>query len=514
MFTWLKNKMNDGLDWTGHQFKQYLNFTWFAEITAARAPWQIGIIPPIKTILALLAFSGAIAGGLWLWGGLWTGVYASLSSFVPVIGKTLAATLGFTFLNFWFKRDIDAAMNSTRDIRDDVLYGPTNPVNVYKLVNHLRHEVNAHFRKKLGDKARDIPVPVLLTTTDDGNFKIITSEGRNPGKAGIIFSSGAFDMRRMDQRHLAALIEKELIKIYLRRGVYRTIVAMLTDLSSTLENLKTSEHMILRVLGALVTPFQFFLLWEKSINRTFEYEASKEVVECGRGYDLIGAMDRKVCNTQVVFPMKTTFRRNQELHKREPYQGHGPIKWLADWVDQHEYPGADKTGSRFFAFFDAVVNYALYLINELWNKLPRSTNEKIFVGHNVKTKIGDREVTMENASEAEKEIIRTRQIEINRDLHKEVVKSIRHERDEQIAIAKRRKMFDLIPSIKERFTENEVISPDGTGISAPIINAIPEQTRERRVGAPILHTATRKQPRGAPVAAPDRAHRMKLRHHR
>ncbi|MBS0288922.1 MAG: hypothetical protein JSS07_02645 [Proteobacteria bacterium] len=445
-----------------------LNFAWLAEITTGRRPGFASIIPPLKTIFALLALAMVMAGGMWLWTGFWTGIYANLATFIPMIGKGLAATLGLTVLNFWFSRDINAAMMSTRDIRDDVLYGPTNPVDVTKMVNQLCHEVNAHFKAQFGDAHRDLPVPVLLTYTDDANFKIVTLEGRNPGKAALIFSSGAFDMRRMNQRQLAALIQKELVKIYLRRGIGRTFVGMLSDLATSLENLNAPGNAwYFRALGWLTGPFQLVLLWERSISRTYEYEASAEVVKMWRGPDLIDAMDRKVCPSQLVFPMKSTLKRNQSLHKRDPYPAiGGPIKSFTDWVDQHEYARADKTGWRIVSYFDCGINYTIYFINEVLNRVPRSTNEKQFVLSLTEVILSDgRKIAMDSdeATEALKPLFYQQHREKSRTLYTAAEKSIALEKEVTIAKAKRRKLEDLIPSIEQRLQPYDVIGPDGSG---------------------------------------------------
>ncbi|MBN9286452.1 MAG: hypothetical protein BGO43_06790 [Gammaproteobacteria bacterium 39-13] len=437
-----------------------LNFAWLAKQSTGRRPWLFGIIPPIGTLITLLAVSAAIAGGMWLWTGLWAGALASATSFFPLLEGALVGVLGFTLVNFWFNREITTFMLSTREARDDFVFGQkSNPTNLRKLVNHLRQEVNAHFRKKLGKDHRDIPMPRLLTFTDDA-VKIVTVEGRNPGKAAIAFSSGTFlyEKSNMDQRQLAALIEMELVKIYLRRGFSRTIVGMGSDLASTLQNLNASGSWFYRVLGFLAGPLQFVLLLERAIHRSYEYEAAGHVVECGRGVDLIGGIDKKVCSTLETLPTNEELKQNQTKHQRKPYNGY--FKWLikpiADWIDKNEYAGDDKTGSRFVSFFDILVREGGYYINELWKKEPRATNLKAYLRPIIAANIDGKNVSMDNATTVQVKKIREHDIQVNK------------------------KLYDRIPA-KDHY---DVIGPKGTGYVKPILHSAnrratnPAQTNE------------------------------------
>ncbi len=477
-----------------------LDFAKLAEYSTGRAPKLAGILPPLKTVFLLLSLSVIMATGLWAWAGFWTGVYASLSGFLPFIGQGLAATLGITLVNFWFGRDINAAILATRDARDIMKYAEStsqNEIELNKLVNHIRHEVNAYFRQKLGANHRDIPVPLLLTYTDDANFKIVTIEGRNQGTAALIFSSSVFDTSRMDQRHLAALIEKELIKIYLRRGVSRTIIGMMSDLSTTLQSFNASPLFVYKMLGLLASPLNFFTLIERSINRSYEYEASSHVVACGRGVDLVGAMDRKVNRNQRNFPMKATLNDNLDFNKRDPYQGRGPVKWIADWIDRYEYANADKSGLRIVALGDILVNYTLFFVNELWNKLPRSTNEKSHVLKNIKANINGVEISMDSkdATEETWSLFDQQNREKNRPLYDQVVNSIAAERAAQLERARVKAKEEWIPYINNRFQAYAPISPEGNGINILAAGAetvaqapihIPAQNQDQ-AAQPILH---------------------------
>lgn len=408
-----------------------LNFAWLAQMSTSGTPTFKGLLPSLKTLITLLAVSAAIAGGMWLWTGLWAGALASTTTLIPFLEQAFLGVVGAVFINFWFNREINTAVLSTREVRDNFVFDKDkNPIDLRQMVKHLTEEVNAHFRPLYGKKS-DIVIPRLCTFTEPtSSFKIITAEGRNPGKAAIFFSSGVFksDMTGMNQRHLAALIQAELVKIYLRRGIARTFIGMGTDLATTLSNLN-SGNWFARVLGFLLAPLQFFLLLERSVQRSHEYEAAAIVAKCGRGVDLIEAIDKKVCPTLDDMPTTQELRVNQAKYKRAPYNG--PLKWLikplADWVDNNEYAGDDKTGSRIVSFFDIWVREATYIFREWFlSSQPRATNLKIFLRPLIKGKDGSREISLDTANSNQIPIIRQNDIRINQALYKNVRKNHRY----------------------------------------------------------------------------------------
>ncbi len=187
------------------------SFAKLAEISTGSAPRLKGLLPPLKTLLALLTVSIVLAGAPWLWFSFWSSAFTAAVPYLPFLEKALGAVLGMTVLNFWFSREVNTFALSTREVREDFIYSQkANPTKLTKLVNHLRQEVNAHFRQIYGAEHVDMPMPRLLTY-NKAEIEI-SSEGRNPGKAGIFFSSGCFDYKKnnLDQRQIAALIEKEL----------------------------------------------------------------------------------------------------------------------------------------------------------------------------------------------------------------------------------------------------------------------------------------------------------------
>lgn len=351
-----------------------LNFSWLAQKSTGRRPWLRGLLPQIQTLVALLGISVAITAGLWLW----MGAIATASAMLPVLVNTALAVVGMTLLNFWFSREINTFMLSTREVRDNFKFDKENPTDLRKMVDHVRCELNTHFRKIYGKSHVDIPMPRLLTFTDH-HFKIVTVPGRNPGKAAICISTGALNSHEtnLNQRQLAALLQMEMVKIYLRRGVSGTIVAMGMDLLATLENMREG-NLFYKIIGFLAGPLQFFLLVQRAVSRSYEYEAALTVTQCGRGIDLIDAIDYKVAPSLFVKPTFKVLNTDQIAHQRVPYNGF--MKWLigpiANWIDRHEYATDDKTGYRIMSLPDILVRELGYYINELFDPKPRSTNLK------------------------------------------------------------------------------------------------------------------------------------------
>lgn len=419
------------------------SFAKLAQISTGKNSWLGGLIPPLGTIVSLLLISAVIASGAWAWAGFWGGALAQAGTFFPFLQNAVIGVFGTTLLNFWFNREINTFILNTRQVRKPFVYAQKkNPTHLWHLVNHLRQELNVHFRQKYGNRHTDLPMPRLCTYTGD-EFKIAVSEGRNPGKAGFFFTSGAFLYAKsnMSQRELAALIQKELVKIYLRRGVARTIVGMGVDLANTLSNLN-SGNWFFKALSFITIPLQFILLIARALNRSYEYEAARIVAECGRGVDLVRGYDSKVCSTLETLPTAAELKEDFNRNKRAPYNG--PLKTvlrpITDFVDNNEYVGEDNTGDRLNSLADITVREGGYYVNELWSNDPRSTNIKNYLRPLVKARIDGQEVNLDTVTTAQMERFQKQQMRINR------------------------RLYNQIPR-QERY---KVIGPDGSGYIRPI----------------------------------------------
>lgn len=355
-----------------------------AKYSTSKRPLFYGLLPQLSTLMTLLVFSAAIAYGA----ALWTGAIATMAAFLPIYAKSILAVTGMMALNFWFSREIATSMLSTREVRAGFDHDAENPIDVIQMVEHLTQEVNAYFRKVDPKNHVDMPPPRVLSYTGP-KPEISVTEGRNPGRAAIFFSTAMLKWgnTHLNQKQLAALVEVELVKIYLRRGVSNIFVAMGTDLMSTLNKAQLAKNAeaeeenpvtrwVVNALGYL-NYLKFFFLYQLQQKRANTYEASEIVAKkLGRGADLIEAINLKVSPTIFRRPTYPQLNEDQARRKRAPYNGPfaSVLRYFTDWVDENEYAGDDKTGWRILSFFDICVREAIFYINECFKDEPRATN--------------------------------------------------------------------------------------------------------------------------------------------
>lgn len=354
-----------------------LDFGWIAKQSTSRAPILKGLLPTFSTLITLLMISGALATGMWIWAG----ATATLMSFVPVFAKSFAAIAGTALLNFWFNRDITTAVLNSREVRKGFKFDEHNPTDLQKLVNHVRLELNAHFRTIYGDSHVDLPMPRLCIYTSD-KAKVHANLGRTQDNIALFFSSTLFDSHntRWTQRDLAALVAFELTKAYKQRGWSATISSIATSFLFTLESLQQSEHWYYRALGMLAGPLQFFFLVQKAIDRSYAYEAATTMVDIGRGMDYYWAIDTKVCPSLRKQYAPAYMSLDQARKKREPYNGWfaSVLRPFTDRIDSAEWIEdiTDKQGSRIVSAIDIMVRETIFSLQELKNSDPRTTRLK------------------------------------------------------------------------------------------------------------------------------------------
>ncbi len=97
---------------------------------------------------------------------------------------------------------------------------------------------------------------------------------------------------------------------------------MSASLINTLQNFSNSEFFLFKAIAFLAGPLQFILLLERSINRSYEYEAAAHVAKMGRGLDLMNGIDKKVCPTLETIQTNADLKVTQNSHKRAPYNGY------------------------------------------------------------------------------------------------------------------------------------------------------------------------------------------------
>lgn len=370
---------------------QWSNLSKFSKWVELATPKNLkwGVFPPFSSLLTFILVSGLITGA----GMAWAAFTATAASWTAIMGVTFPALVGTAFLNFWFNRDILTFTLASRKVVKNFVYDKEeDPKKLQDMVEHLTAEVNMHFARELGGAHRDIHVPRICTFTE-GHFQIITAEGRNPGKSAIFISDGALKSHetRMTQRQLAALIQKELVKIYLRRGVARSAVGIGTDFLKTIDALQFG-NIFFKSFYLLLSPFKLATLFNAMIQRSYEYEACEVVAKIGRGLDLHQALDRKVSSSLDEIPTRRELNEQQVAGRREPFEATNWIgkfiKPLADWVDANEAPDEDRSGYRFISFFDICVREIGFFVDECFKSSPRITNVKPDLERIIKDKEG------------------------------------------------------------------------------------------------------------------------------
>ena len=357
------------------QIPNFTNFAWLAQKSTARKTWY-GLIPSFGAIFMLLTMSALIASGMWFWAALGAQTSASLISFFPILGKVALGVLFTTLVNFWFSHEIKTFMLNAKEVTDNSGFmNDKNPTDLRKMVDQLRQELNVYYSQKYG-KEYNFPMPRICTTSDL-NYQVITVEGRTPEKSALFISAGALNYKntRMDQRHLDALIQMELAKIYARRSLARTITIMGTELITTIQHI-IGEGWITRGL-TMITELQFFDLFARSMSRSYEYEAAEIVVNCGHGPFLFDALDKTTCSTLDEKPTPVEAQQQRQRRAMPPYVGRmSPIiNPVIDWLKTNRY-ATDNHDYMIFDMADIAVREGGFHYNELWNIKPRITRLK------------------------------------------------------------------------------------------------------------------------------------------
>jgi len=357
-----------------HKFYK-ATFANLAKFCTDRQPWFFGLLPTLATVATLFMVAGAITLGLMAWATSTTW----LLSFVPTYLTTAASLCGITFLKVWFSRELTHVSLSARDITEDFVYNESNPTYPFLMVEQLRHELrnSSETLKNRYPTFEEMPRPRLSTCTTDLSAKTKAEEGRNPGRSGLYFSAGFFlPETGFQQRHQAALIQMDLHRLYFYRGVTGAVVRTIANLAATLKKYNKSPSIFKQFIGLLEWPVRFLSVFAFAVNRSYIYSAFAEVVANNRGVDLMEAIDRKVCPSQINSPSDEQLKKAKKDNAREPYQDSGLIKIIVDWIDENELATDDKSGYRIFSLGDIVVREGGLSLGELFSEAPRATRLK------------------------------------------------------------------------------------------------------------------------------------------
>ncbi len=352
-------------------------FGWLAEKATSRSPLLMGLLPTFGTLFTLFSLSLIFSGAMTFWSGL----TLTLTSVVPFIPAVALGIIGAALMNFWFHRDVTTAVLNSREIRKGFKFTEQHSTDVYKLVNHVRREINAFYAQKYGYSK--IPMPRLCVFTSD-KAEIQVTLGRSPDKAALFFSSAFFNAHntRWNRDHIAALVAHKLSQIHKYRGWSGTIVNIATSLLQTLDYMQTSPDWYFRLLGMLAGPLRFFFYLQRSIERSYSYEATEGVVGIKRGMDFYDAIDIKVAPSLHKQPSYSYLLFDQERKKRAPYTGlFSSWAWFVKLVEKLDSwvlieDKQDKKGYRVISWLDAIVRETIYFLQELSSSEPRTTRLK------------------------------------------------------------------------------------------------------------------------------------------
>lgn len=359
------------------QWAHLFSFSRWSEWFTPRTSLTLGLIPSLSTlaIFVLQAFVFTSAAILW---ASFTGAALTWTAGVSVV---LPSIVGLALFNHWFSRDIMTATLASKNVSSMSVYDVHDqPIYLRNMVEHITAEVNMYFKEVYGDAHVDMHVPRIRTFSKD-HFALLVAEGRNPGKSGIFIADGNLKSHetRMVQRHLAALIQKELVKIYMRRGFQRTVVGILADFANTYSALEHG-NVFSKTLFYTLFPLKVAVLFNNMVQRSYEFEAALIVNKMGNGYNLYQALGRLVTSSQDVSP---THRESQQENLENALEPFEATSWLgrlykpfADWVDKNQVAREDNSGYRIINFFDIVMREMLYLVNETLSPKPRSTRIK------------------------------------------------------------------------------------------------------------------------------------------
>jgi Zn-dependent protease with chaperone function len=345
-----------------------------AKLSTSRAPVLKGLLPTSGTLLTLLMVSLAMTAGIWLW----TGAIASLTALIPAYLTAIASISGAALLNFFFSLEINTAMLSSRPNRKGNKYS-AELVNLKKLVEEVRTQLNTHFEEVYGAAHVDLPMPRLCVYTSE-KARLQAVLGATPEDTGLFFSSTFFDSHntRWNDDHIKALVAHQLVQAYHRRGWGSTIVSIGASFLFTLQSLQESDQWYFRALGLLAGPFQFFFFVQKAIERSYSYEAVTHVKNMYRGKDYFDAIDIKVCPSLVEQNSYSYLRFDHDLKKRTPYSGlfSSWLRPITDWIDEMELTEDNKSSHRIISGIRSIVREAIYSINEMNSSDPRTTRVK------------------------------------------------------------------------------------------------------------------------------------------
>jgi hypothetical protein len=249
----------------------------FSYTTARTTGW----VDMFKTIGALLVLAAAITGLAWASGF----VAMSLASALTLYVATMLVISAIATFNYIFAAQFTRASLSAFPVGDQKYGKEGKEVGIQAIVQTLISVAN-----KKNPKNPKLQLPTNLWVgmfNDDHVIKMTSVYGINKKAAAIFIPSGILmaHHRKLSEKELAALLMVEVIKIrnsHARRGFFHAIGNIGLTFASLIEDLDHSSWFLGRLIATIGSPFQLVLLFQKSRNRTYHYEAITNLVdECG-----------------------------------------------------------------------------------------------------------------------------------------------------------------------------------------------------------------------------------------
>lgn len=348
-----------------------------------------GSLPSLATVASLVLLGGVLAVAPMLWAGAaW-----QLSTYMSYMAYASLAVVGFAGFNYWFDREIQYFSLGCANVNPDELVDEKNPIDVIRLVNHLRQELNAHDGSTDVNHPNHMPMP-RVATFKDHHPKIVVVPGRSLGRSAIYISTGMLNHHdtNFTQKELAAIIMAELAKIKSRRSLGNTLLSIADGISKLFDNLMASQNPFIRGLGYILGPLRFCFFLVNAMQRSHVYRAANVVIECGRGSDYFDALEKtnnpnRIARKSAPASLRppylqpvTDWMNNNPVFKYIAFIGRGidsVLKPLADWVDKMESPTDEKQSTyRIFSFFDFILRNTLFMVKELGSNKPSGPNLK------------------------------------------------------------------------------------------------------------------------------------------
>lgn len=403
----------------GITLKSVFSFSdWAERITPRNLLW--GVLPSLNTILMVLLYSCLITTGFVVLSNLWGAPIAFSSVFFPTIKFLTPSFVGLVMFNFIFTSDLAFVFLNGKPIHK--LTRVETNIELLQMMRHVTAEVYCVLEKDPQKRLKTIPMPRICTYSNKSD-EIKTCIGITVSMSAIYIPIRLVNTfnTKMKQHHLAALLQKEIVKIYTKQGYPGFFYNIISELGKNIENLILWESTgVLEVIKAAacitVFPLNFIFLMDKMIRRSLEVKAGEVVcLQTYRGADTITATSRVSYPGLKEPPPKVI----AQLYKRPPFHGEGLLRDFYDWTDTLELPGQQEN-HRLVHFPGNLIRSIGLLWNEFYGPL-RGNTERNFCREVIGGDIDGVRMFLQNADIPQTKNIKRQQREKNQTLYNEIL---------------------------------------------------------------------------------------------